>query len=200
MPSRSSSWPPYHPRHHSQQEAAHAIHRAFRLIPAADHLPASRTRPQPRCRRAGSPTAARRPRRCPRNPRPVPPGPHHDTHELPHRGRAQGPFHPGTLTTRANIANWTGHSGDPAEALRLTRGLLPDREAVLGPATPTLITRHNIAHWTSQSGDPASALRLYQELLPDLDAVLGPSHPIPLRCGAAISELGRDVPGDPLGP
>jgi len=41
------------------------------------------------------------------------------------------------LTTRHNVAFWTGMSGDDAEALRLTRELLPDRERALGPDHPT---------------------------------------------------------------
>ena len=59
-----------------------------------------------------------------------------------------GPDHPDTLTTRGNIACWTGECGDPAGALRLFRELLPDRERVLGPDHPdTLTTRNNIAYW-----------------------------------------------------
>ena len=46
---------------------------------------------------------------------------------------ALGPDHPHTLTTRNNIAQWTGDSGDAREALRLSQELLPDRERVLGP-------------------------------------------------------------------
>jgi hypothetical protein len=42
---------------------------------------------------------------------------------------------PGTLTTRANIAIWTGQSGDPAQALRVFTELLRDRER--GASAPT---------------------------------------------------------------
>ena len=57
-----------------------------------------------------------------------------------------GPDHPDTLTTRNNIAAWTGRGGDAAGALRLFRELLPDRERVLGPDHPdTLTTRNNMA-------------------------------------------------------
>ena len=53
---------------------------------------------------------------------------------------------PDTLTTRANIAFWTGQCGDSAEALRLDRELLPDRVRVLGPDHPdTRTTRREIA-------------------------------------------------------
>lgn len=78
-----------------------------------------------------------------------------------------GEAHPDTLTTRANIAFWTGQSGDAREALRLFRELLPDMERVLGPDHPaTLTTRANIASWTGETGDAREALRLFRELLP----------------------------------
>jgi hypothetical protein len=61
---------------------------------------------------------------------------------LPDRERVLGPEHPGTLTTRLNIAYWTGQTGDVREALRLSKELLPDQERVLGPEHPdTLRTR-----------------------------------------------------------
>jgi hypothetical protein len=62
------------------------------------------------------------------------------------------PDHPDTLTTRANIAYLTGHSGNPGEALRLLNELLPDETRILGADHPdTLTTRHNIASWTRRS-------------------------------------------------
>ena len=65
---------------------------------------------------------------------------------LPDQERVLGPDHPDTLTTRDNIASWTGECGDAAGALRLSRELLPDQERVLGPDHPdTLTTRNNIA-------------------------------------------------------
>jgi hypothetical protein len=68
---------------------------------------------------------------------------------MPDRARLLGPDHPHTLTTRNNIAHWTGRCGDPAGALRLSQELMPDRARVLGPDHPnTLTTRSNIAHWT----------------------------------------------------
>ena len=67
-----------------------------------------------------------------------------------------GPDHPDTLTTRSNIAAWTGSVGDAREALRLFAELLPDRERVLGRDHPdTLTTRNNIAHWTGEVGERA---------------------------------------------
>ncbi|MDQ3764494.1 MAG: tetratricopeptide repeat protein, partial [Actinomycetota bacterium] len=93
-----------------------------------------------------------------------------------------GPDHPDTLSTRHQIAYWTGKAGDPTEALRLFRELLPDRQRVLGPDHPaTLTTRHNIAFLTGEVGDPAGALRLCRELLPNVERVLGPDHPTTLN-------------------
>ena len=72
---------------------------------------------------------------------------------LPDRQRVQGHDHPETLTTRFDIAYWTGEAGDAREALRLCLELLPDRQRVLGPDHPdTLRTRHHITHWTARAG------------------------------------------------
>jgi len=66
--------------------------------------------------------------------------------------RLLGPQHPRTLTTRDNVAFWTGMCGDAAQALRLFEELLPDRERVLGPDHPdTLTTRNNIAYLAARS-------------------------------------------------
>jgi hypothetical protein len=93
-----------------------------------------------------------------------------------------GPDHPGTLTTRNNIAAWTGDCGDAREALRLFSELLPDQERVLGADHPdTLRTRNNIAGWYGDCGDAREALRLFSELLPDQERVLGADHPGSLR-------------------
>ena len=101
-----------------------------------------------------------------------------------------GRDHPGTLTTRQNIAFWTGRVGDAREALRLSRALLPDRERVLGHDHPaTLSTRQDIASWTGGVGDASEALRLYRSLLPDWERVLGRDHPDTLRTQEAIKLL-----------
>ena len=73
---------------------------------------------------------------------------------LPDRERVLGRDHPDTLTTRHNIADWTGEAGDARGALQLFSALLPDQERVLGRDHPnTLTTRHNIAYSTGEAGD-----------------------------------------------
>jgi hypothetical protein len=51
--------------------------------------------------------------------------------------RVLGPEHPHTLTTRHNLALWTGQAGDAAGARDQYAALLPIRERVLGPSTRT---------------------------------------------------------------
>jgi len=112
----------------------------------------------------------------------------HGRDELALRQRLQGPDHRQTLTTRGNIAFWTGECGDSAEALRLDRELLPDLVRVQGRDHPhTLTTRGNIAPWTGECGDSAEALRLLRELLPDLVRVQGRDHPHTLRTRGNIA-------------
>ena len=61
-----------------------------------------------------------------------------------------------TLTTRHNLASWTGQAGDAAGARDQYAALLPVRERVQGAEHPhTLTTRHNLAYWTGQAGDTA---------------------------------------------
>ena len=88
------------------------------------------------------------------------------------------PSTPDTLTTRDNLAFWTGEAGDAAGARDQLAALLPIRERVLGPEHPdTLITRHNLAHWTGQAGDAAGARDQLAALLPIRERVLGAEHP-----------------------
>ena len=110
-----------------------------------------------------------------------------------------GPDHPQTLDARSWCALWTGRSGSPAEALRLSRELLPDQVRVLGRDHPeVLTTRSNIAAWTGECGDPAEALRLSRELLPDQVRVLGRDHPEVLVTRNNIA-AGTGMCGDPAG-
>ncbi|MXQ65073.1 tetratricopeptide repeat protein [Actinomadura rayongensis] len=88
------------------------------------------------------------------------------------------PDHPNTLTTRHNLAYWTGAAGDVVAARDLFAELLPIRERVMGPDHPdTLDARHNLARWTGAAGDVVAARDLFAELVPICERVLGPDHP-----------------------
>ena len=101
-----------------------------------------------------------------------------------------GEANPETLAARANIAFWTGRSGDARKALRLFRDLLSDQRRVLGADHPdTLVTRGNIAFWTGQTGDGLKALRLFRDLLSDQRRVLGADDPETLAARANIAFL-----------
>jgi hypothetical protein len=89
-----------------------------------------------------------------------------------------GPEHPGTLTTRHELAHWTGQAGDAAGAYDQLAVLLPLREQVQGPEHPgTLITRSQLARWAGAAGDAAGARDQLAALLPLREQVLGPEHP-----------------------
>jgi Tetratricopeptide repeat len=104
------------------------------------------------------------------------------------RVQAAGSDHPETLTTRNNVAFWTGECGDSVGALAAFELLLPDRVRVLGADHPdTLTTRNNVASCTGRCGDSAAALRLFELLLPDQVRVLGADHPETLRTRSNVA-------------
>ena len=100
-----------------------------------------------------------------------------------------GADHPDTLTTRGNIAVWTGQSGDAAGALRLFQELLPDQERVLGADHPDTLRPRGTTSRADRAERvmPARALRLLQELLPDQERVLGADHPDTLTTRSNIA-------------
>jgi hypothetical protein len=58
------------------------------------------------------------------------------------------------LTTRGNLARWTGEAGDAAGARDQYAALLPIMKRVRGPDHPhTLTTRGNLAHWAREASD-----------------------------------------------
>ena len=60
--------------------------------------------------------------------------------------------HPKTLTTRTNLAAFTGQAGDAAGARDQFAALAPISGRVLGPEHPgTLTTRGNLASWTAEA-------------------------------------------------
>jgi hypothetical protein len=79
---------------------------------------------------------------------------------LPIRERVLGPEHPRTLTTRANLAYWTGRAGDAAAARDQFAVLLSIREQVSGCEHPdTLEARNNLTYWTEKvEGAPGAGM------------------------------------------
>jgi hypothetical protein len=97
---------------------------------------------------------------------------------LADRDRILGPDHPDTLTSRSNLAYWTGEAGDAATARDQYAALIPDCERILGPDHPdTLTRRSSLAYWTGKAGDAATARDHYAALIPDRERILGPDHP-----------------------
>jgi Tetratricopeptide repeat len=110
-----------------------------------------------------------------------------------------GPEHPDTLTTRGNLAVWTGEAGDAAGARDQFAVLLPIEERVLGPEHPsTLTTRAGLARWAGGAGDAAGARDQYAALLPIRERVLGPEHPDTLTTRAGLARWTGDA-GDAAG-
>ncbi len=91
---------------------------------------------------------------------------------------AYGPEHPDALTTRHNVAVWTGYAGDAAGARDQLAALLPISERVLGPEHPDILgTRANLASWTGEAGDAARARDQLAALLPIRERVEGSENP-----------------------
>ena len=66
--------------------------------------------------------------------------------------RVLGPEHPDILTTRGELARFTGEAGDAAAARVLLAEVLPVEERVLGPEHPfTLADRRELARWTERA-------------------------------------------------
>ena len=102
-------------------------------------------------------------------------------------GGAAAPVVPGVdpeeLRRRADRAWERGAGGEPAEAVRLLRALLPDFARTCGPFDPrTLRTCHDLALWLARSGEPARAAALLREIAP---AVAGD--------GRARTDVARDL-------
>ena len=75
---------------------------------------------------------------------------------LPIREQVQGLDHPAALTTREELAFWTGKVGDAAGARDQYAALLPISEQVLGPThSSTRTIRDQLAYWSRYAGDAA---------------------------------------------
>ena len=87
---------------------------------------------------------------------------------LPVRERVLGPDHPYILSTRAELAHWTGEAGNHAGARDQYVALLPVSERVLGPDhTDTISIRIEFIRWTSRaSGSSDHSAHLDANLKP----------------------------------
>lgn len=110
-------------------------------------------------------------------------GRRHDGRELcdrvlAERAAALGADHPDTLTSRSNLAAFTGEAGDLVVARRLYAAVVDDRTRVLGPEHPdTLRSRHGHAYYVGEAGDRVAARDLFADLVADQERVLGADHP-----------------------
>ncbi|GAA1442277.1 protein kinase domain-containing protein [Nocardiopsis tropica] len=92
--------------------------------------------------------------------------------------RVLGPHHHGTLSTRREIAHWTGARGDVEDARHGYEALLVETERVLGPDhLETLRTRRHAALLVDRVHGHDRALRVAAPLLRDHARVLGGDHP-----------------------
>ena len=114
------------------------------------------------------------------------------------RERVLGRRAPDTLTTRHELAYWTGEAGNPAAARDQYAGLLPVRERVSGPEHPEHPDRPGSPRPLDRGGgDPAAARDQYAGLLPVLDRVLGPEHPRTLTARTNFARWAREADGGP---
>ncbi|MFI7101924.1 tetratricopeptide repeat protein [Streptomyces sp. NPDC050161] len=114
---------------------------------------------------------------------------------LTDRVRVLGEEHPGTLTSRNNLAAAYESLGDLQRAISLYEQTLADRVRVLGEEHPgTLSSRNNLAYAYRSAGDLQRAISLYEQTLADRVRVLGEEHPGTLtsrnNLAAAYESLG----------
>ena len=92
--------------------------------------------------------------------------------------RVLGETHPGTLTSRSNLAAAYRAAGRLDESIPLYERTLADREQVLGETHPgTLTSRSNLAAAYRAAGRLDESIPLYERTLADRERVLGETHP-----------------------
>ncbi|MFD9061847.1 tetratricopeptide repeat protein, partial [Kitasatospora purpeofusca] len=118
--------------------------------------------------------------------------------------RILGDDHPGTLTSRSNLASSYWQAGRTAEAIRIEERVAADRERLLGPDHPdTLSARGNLATSYWQAGRTAEAIVLEERVLADRERLLGHDHPDTLlaraNLAASYAQAGRTAEAIVLG-
>ncbi|WP_426570479.1 tetratricopeptide repeat protein [Streptomyces canus] len=124
------------------------------------------------------------------------------TATLAQREQVLGDTHPGTLTSRNNLASAYESAGDLARAIPLYETTLTQCVQVLGNTHPdTLSSRNNLAFAYESAGDLARAIPLYETTFAQREQVLGNTHPDTLTsrnnlAGAyqAAGDLRRAIP------
>ncbi|MFD3931479.1 tetratricopeptide repeat protein [Streptomyces sp. NPDC058614] len=92
--------------------------------------------------------------------------------------RIHGYDHPGTLSSRNNLASAYRSAGDLGRAITLHEATLADYTRVLGNDHPdTLTSRNNLANAYQSAGDLQRAIPLHEATLADRTRVLGNDHP-----------------------
>jgi hypothetical protein len=99
--------------------------------------------------------------------------------------------------TRANLAYWTGESGDAVGARNKLRYLSETVTKKLGPQDKQALTiRANLANWTGKAGDPDAARDMLDRLIPDMVETFGPENARVLAARADLAYWIGDT-GDP---
>jgi serine/threonine protein kinase len=107
-----------------------------------------------------------------------------------------GPDHPGTLSSRENLANAYLSASRTGDAIRLLERTLKQCEAKFGTDHPdTLKSRSNLAEAYRVAGRIDEAIRLNEETLKKRETQLGPDHPETLssrnNLALAYADAGR---------
>jgi tetratricopeptide (TPR) repeat protein len=112
------------------------------------------------------------------------------------REKYQGPEHPATLGTAAQIAATLTDLSRYEESLEIYQSLIPPVERAFGPLhTETLGVLNNLAVTLSFNGDIEAALERHQDILERRRQKYGDTHPLVAgslqNVGASLNELGR---------
>ena len=113
---------------------------------------------------------------------------------IPDQEQLLGRDHPGTLTSRLNLAIAYRAAGRTIEAIPLYDQTLAARERVLGPDHPdTLASRNNLAVAYRDAGRTSEAITLYDQTLAARERLLGPDHPDTLTSRNNLAVAYRDA-------
>ncbi|MGW6912330.1 serine/threonine-protein kinase [Kitasatospora sp. NPDC054939] len=108
---------------------------------------------------------------------------------------------PEQLRRRADRAWQLGADGNPAEAVAVLEGLVPQLARLHGPDdVRTLRTCHDLALWRARGGDPGAAAALLRELVPRLAGLPGARADVLRDLAHWEAEAGRGGPNGAAAP